>query len=121
MCICGAFLFGLILDQFSIILSPLVFDITLDEQSNVHYFGARFYDAAVGRWLSVNPLADKFPSLTPYNYVLNNPIIIYDPNGRGPKVGNKPISGKEAARLTMLAIHGALSGNPTNVDFISEL
>ena len=33
------------------------------------------------RWLSVDPLADKFPGWSPYNYALNNPLIIVDPNG----------------------------------------
>lgn len=52
-----------------------------DAESNFYYFGARFYDPAVGRWLSVDPLAGNFPSLTPYNYVYNNPVNVFDPNG----------------------------------------
>lgn len=35
-----------------------------------------------GRWLSVDPLASKYPSLSPYVYVANNPIVNYDPDGR---------------------------------------
>ncbi len=32
-------------------------------------------------WLSVDPLADKYPSYSPYNFVLNNPVSYQDPNG----------------------------------------
>lgn len=47
----------------------------------MNYFGARYYDSDLGRWTGVDPLADKFPGYSPYNYVLNNPLKIVDPNG----------------------------------------
>ena len=36
-------------------------------------------------FLSVDPLADQFPGYTPYNYTLNNPIKLIDPDGRAPQ------------------------------------
>ncbi len=33
------------------------------------------------RWLSVDPLADKYPGWSPYNYCVNNPLVYFDPNG----------------------------------------
>ncbi len=58
-------------------------------------FGARIYDSRVGRWLSLDPLAIKYPSLTPYNFVGNMPIIAIDPNGEEIWiVVNKKVDGK---------------------------
>ena len=34
------------------------------------------------RWQAIDPLAEKHPDWTPYNYVLGNPLILYDPDGR---------------------------------------
>jgi len=44
-------------------------------------FGARLYDPRVGRWLSLDPLAEKYPSLSPYSFTADNPILFVDPNG----------------------------------------
>jgi len=51
---------------------------------NSYDFGARIYDPRIGRWLSCDPWKDKYPSVSPYNYVENNPLIFKDPTGKGP-------------------------------------
>jgi RHS repeat-associated protein len=45
-------------------------------------FGARVYDSRLGRWLSLDPLQAKYPSLNPYNFCANTPICAKDPDGR---------------------------------------
>ncbi|BDW93374.1 hypothetical protein MACH07_22060 [Flagellimonas marinaquae] len=49
---------------------------------NWHDFGARNYDASLGRWMNLDPLSDKYESVSPYNFVLNNPMMHTDPDGR---------------------------------------
>jgi len=44
-------------------------------------FGARIYDARLGRWLSLDPLQAKYPNMSPYNYAINSPIMLGDPDG----------------------------------------
>ena len=52
-----------------------------DKETNYDYFGARYYDSRIGRWMSVDPLAEKYPALTPFNYAADNPVVNVDPNG----------------------------------------
>ena len=45
-------------------------------------FGARGLDTRLGRWWSVDPLAEKYPSSSPYVFANNSPIILVDRDGR---------------------------------------
>lgn len=52
-----------------------------DVETGYDYFGARFYWATIGHWLSVDPLADKYPNISPYAYCAWNPVKFVDPDG----------------------------------------
>ena len=52
-----------------------------DVVSGYGYYGARYYDSGLSIWLSVDPMSDKYPSLSPYNYCSNSPVKRIDPDG----------------------------------------
>ncbi len=54
----------------------------MDEETGLYYYGARFYNPSTSIWLSVDPLAEVYPTISPYAYVANNPIAFVDPDGK---------------------------------------
>jgi RHS repeat-associated protein len=63
-----------------------------DAESGLDYFGARMYMPALSRWMGVDPLAEKHPEWSPYNYVLDNPLARLDPDGRQAEANRGPLS-----------------------------
>ena len=53
-----------------------------DTETGLSYFGSRYYSSDLSIWLSVDPMSDKYPSLSPYAYCANNPVKFNDPDGR---------------------------------------
>jgi RHS repeat-associated protein len=50
-------------------------------EGNSYDFGARMYDARIGRWMSVDPLAANYAGVSSYGFGLNNPVLFIDPDG----------------------------------------
>ena len=65
----------------TIILRPLFTGKEKDSETGYYYFGARNYNSDLSLWLSVDPMADKYPNLSPYNYCAWNPMRLVDPDG----------------------------------------
>ncbi|RST26319.1 RHS repeat domain-containing protein [Chryseobacterium lacus] len=57
----------------------------LDEESGLYYYGARYYNPRLSVWYGVDPLAEDYPSWSPYVYTFNNPIRYIDPTGMAPE------------------------------------
>ena len=56
-----------------------------DEETGFGYFGARYMDhKLITMWLSVDPMADKYSSISPYAYCAWNPVKLVDPDGEKP-------------------------------------
>lgn len=82
----------------------------IDPVAFAYDFGARMYDARLGRWLSLDPLQAKYPNLSPYNFVANSPIMFVDPDGKKIKPTN-PAAEK--------ALEVLLKANP-KVDYVKD-
>ena len=52
-----------------------------DPETGLSYFGSRYYSSDLSIWLSVDPMAAKYPYQSNYVYCSNNPIKVVDPNG----------------------------------------
>jgi len=59
----------------------------LDEETNLYYYGARYYDPLIGRFTSIDPWGGDITdpqSLNKYAYARNNPLKYNDPTGENP-------------------------------------
>ena len=96
----------------------------LDTDIGMYDYGARFYDPSLSLWTSVDPLTEKMPQWSPYNYTFNNPIIYNDPDGREP--GN-PITGLigkaksyAISKVKEIAYNAAASLYQSAVDYVDN-
>ena len=65
-----------------------------DEETGLYYYGARNYAVWICKFVSVDPLKEKYPEFSPYVYCADNPVNLIDPDGRTPGVFFRFLSGK---------------------------
>ena len=53
-----------------------------DEEQGAYDFGARMYSASDARWTTMDPLCEKYYSISPYSYCAGNPVNLVDPDGQ---------------------------------------
>ena len=68
-----------------------------DQETGYDYFGARYYDSRIGRWLQTEPLYEKYLQYSTYQYALLNPMKLVDADGN-----DVYISGQDAINAVKL-------------------
>ncbi|CAK7076352.1 MAG: hypothetical protein BACD_03681 [Bacteroides rodentium] len=81
----------------------------LDTEKGLNWYdyGARMYDAALGRFTTVDPLAEKYYPMSQYEYCGNNPILFVDKNGMEFGPGDLFMTKREAAKDWGMYYNGA--------------
>ncbi|MFC4634653.1 RHS repeat-associated core domain-containing protein [Dokdonia ponticola] len=82
-------------------------------------FGARNYQASLGRWMIIDPLAEKYMNLSSYNFAMNNPMFFIDPDGKEVDVSTLVQSNKNEDKwilLNLLIDLADISGQTIKID-----
>lgn len=84
-------------------------------------YGARMYDPQIAKWQVLDPLAEKYASLSPYVAMGNDPILFFDNDGRELIVKGDPKSQDEYARmLTKTTGHKVSINHKTGIVSIGD-
>ncbi len=76
----------------------------------MYYYGARYYEPRLSLWISTDSEETKFPNVSTYAYVANNPIKFIDPDGNSVRV-TKNIENKTITITAHFVFFGEASSN----------
>jgi RHS repeat-associated protein len=111
-------------------------DDEVNGSGNSYDFGERLYNPQLGRFLSTDPLESKYPEISPYHGLLNNPILYLDPTGgenaiyvyiapyytvQGKKVPMSRDIRIDIMERVVKYIHQAGYGDLFNINFVDNL
>jgi RHS repeat-associated protein len=77
-------------------------------------YGARMYDNQIGRWMVIDPHSENYSNQSPYNYVMNMPMVATDPNGM-----DTHLSG-QAAQDFFRQLQAASNSNIDQIDEMAQ-
>ena len=84
---------------------------------NWYDYGARHYDAALGRFTTVDPLADKYYGYSPYAYCANSPLLFVDPDGMDLLIWYRNDKGEQ----TYFRFNGSNADQAPKNDFVNNV
>jgi len=89
-----------------------------DAESGYDYFGARYNSSTLGTWLQADPLAEKYPGSSPYNYAIDNPLKFIDPTGETIRINTGQLNPDGSTNYITYSLGMSTDGCP---DFIKEI
>ncbi len=98
-------------------------------KGNSYDYGARFHDSRLGRWLSLEPLINKYPFVSLYSFASNSPISMLDNHGYDivPAFDNQAYTNRWNARIQDLKGKSTLfksiydyANNNTDMDCVTD-
>jgi RHS repeat-associated protein len=76
-------------EEYSFSFNGKIEDAEILDRGRWQDYGFRAYRPDLGRFVSVDPLKGKYPQASTYAFVLNNPVIFIDPDGRKVKFADR--------------------------------
>ena len=89
-----------------------------DGESGLYYYGARYYAAWLCRFVSVDPLAEKYAQLSSYNYASNTPVTWKDIDGMQTPNQVESQKAEPPKRAPIFSLKGDQIGWVTGVDTV---